>query len=450
MTNANSWKKGLLLVAAVTMTGALAACGGGSSTKESPSAGGATAAADSGKQVTLRFFSNLPDRKSGQGLGEQMMLDNYVKEHPNVKIQVEALAEEPFKNKLKTYMASNEPLDITMVHGGAELSTLVKAKYAKEINLNEYQNDKYSFLPGVFKSFTFDNKVYGLPRNSDYEVIYYNKKLFADNGIKVPTTYNELLDAAKAFRAKGITPMSINGKDQWSFGLMFQNIVQRINGNQNTILDAVENKVSFKTEPSFLEAAKLMKQLNEVKMFQDAFMTADYGASQNLFTQEKAAMWYMGSWESGMATNDKLPESFRNNLAVIPFPVVDGGKGKATDLTAWNGGGYVLVSASKNPDEAKKLFDYMMSADQWAKIVWDNGLAVPAQKYTLTGKESAVQKQLTDVLVNATSTAGASFIDYGTPAFKDDVQNAFGKFFAGSLTPEQLVAELQTAAEKQK
>lgn len=454
MTSAKSWKKAALFVTAATMVGTLAACGSkGSDTKESPAASpeaSASASAGSSKQVTLRFFSNLPDRKSGQGLGEQMMLDNYMKEHPNVKIQVEALAEEPFKNKLKTYMASNEPLDISMVHGGAELSTLVKAKYVKEINLSEYQNDKYNFLPGVFKSFTFDGKLYGLPRNSDYEVIYYNKKLFADNGVKVPTTFNELMDAAKAFRAKGITPMSINGKDLWSFAEMFQNLAQRINGDQNLILDAVDNKISMKNEPSFLEAAKLLKQLRDEKMFQDSFMTADYGASQNLFTQEKAAMWYMGSWESGMATNDKLSESFRQNLAVTRFPVVDGGKGKIGDLTAWNGGGYVLVSSSKNPDEAKKLFDYMMSADQWAKIVWDNGLAVPAQKYNLTGKETEVQKQLTDVLVNATSTAGASFVDYGTPAFKDNAQNAFGKFFAGSTTPEQLIDDLQSAAEKQK
>jgi raffinose/stachyose/melibiose transport system substrate-binding protein len=193
-----------------------------------------------------------------------------------------------------------------------------------------------------------------------------------------------------------------------------------------------------------------MKQLMDVKMFQDDYMTADYGASQNLFTQGKAAMWYMGSWEAGMATNEKLPEVFRQNLGVMKFPVVEGGKGKDTDLQAWNGGGYAITTASKHPEEAKKFFDYLMSANQWAKAAWDTGAAVPAQKYTLTGKESDVQKQLTDVLVNATSTSGASFIDYGTPGFKDDSQNVFGKFFAGVSTPEQLIADLQAATEKQK
>jgi raffinose/stachyose/melibiose transport system substrate-binding protein len=440
-----------VLTASIAMITTLSACGGSNGGQGSS---GTQNAADSGKkeaaQVTLRFFSNLPDRKSGQGLAEQIVIDNYMKENPNVKIDVEALQDEPFKNKLKAYMASNEPIDVTMVHSGADLNALVQAKYVKELNPKDYEGDKYNFLPGVFKTFTFDGKLYGLPRNSDYEVIYYNKKLFADNGVKVPTTYNELLDAAKTFRAKGIIPMSTNGKELWNFGEMFQNIVMRINGDPNAILDAVDQKKKFTQDDSFLQAAKLMKQLMDVKMFQDDYMTADYGASQNLFTQGKAAMWYMGSWEAGMATNEKLPEVFRQNLGVMKFPVVEGGKGKDTDLQAWNGGGYAITTASKHPEEAKKFFDYLMSANQWAKAAWDTGAAVPAQKYTLTGKESDVQKQLTDVLVNATSTSGASFIDYGTPGFKDDSQNVFGKFFAGVSTPEQLIADLQAATEKQK
>lgn len=450
MTKKNKLVRATVLTAAIAMVGTLTACGTNSGQSQSSPSPATTTAKKEGTPVTLRFFSNLPDRKSGQGLAEQMSIDSYMKENPNVKIEVEALAEEPFKNKLKAYMASNESIDITMVHGGAELSTLVKAKYVKELDPKAYEGDKYNFLPGVFRSFTFDGKVYGLPRNSDYEVIYYNKKLFADNGVKVPTTYNELLDAAKAFRAKGVTPMSTNGKDLWSFGEMFQNTAQRINGDQNAILDAVDQKKSFAQDESFLQTAKLLKQMLDVKMFQDAFMTSDYGASQNLFAQEKAAMWYMGSWEAGMATNEKLPESFRKNLGVIKYPIVECGKGKENDLLAWNGGGYALTTASKNPEEAKKFFDYLMSANQWPKNAWDTGAAVPAQKYTLTGKESEIQKQLTDILVNASSTAGVSFIDYGTPAFKDDVQNAFGKFFAGASTPEQLVTDLQTAATKQK
>lgn len=436
-----------LLASALAATAALSACGNNNSNEAVANNG--AAANSGGEQVTLRVFSNLPDRKSGQGLAEQMVIDSYMKANPNVKIELETLAEEPFKNKLKAYMASNEPIDVTMVHGGAELNTLVQAGYVKELDPKAYEGDTYKFLPGVYTSFTFNDKLYGLPRNSDYEVIYYNKRLFEENNVKVPTTYAELLDAAKQFRAKGIEPMSINGKDLWSFGAFFQDLVIRVSGDQKLTLDAVSKSKSFTSEAAFKEAADLLAQARDSKLFQASFMTSDYGASQNLFTQERAAMWYMGSWEAGMATNEALPESFRNNVAVLRFPIVDGGKGKDTDLLAWNGGGYSLVNSSKHPEEAKKFFDYLMSADQWAKTVWDIGAAVPAQTYELNGKESELQKQLTDVLTGASSTAGSLGLDYGTPKFKDDAQNAFGKFFAGSTTPEQLLSDLQKAADSQ-
>lgn len=127
--------RNILLVTALAAVSVLSACGGGNDKNNnagSSTNGGTTGSAD--KEVTLRLFSNLPDRKSGQGLAEQMVIDNYIKANPNVKIDIETLAEEPFKNKLKAYMASNEALDVTMVHGGAELNTLVQAGYVKELN----------------------------------------------------------------------------------------------------------------------------------------------------------------------------------------------------------------------------------------------------------------------------------------------------------------------------
>ncbi|MNJ80265.1 hypothetical protein D3C77_785810 [compost metagenome] len=54
------------------------------------------------------------------------------------------------------------------------------------------------------------------------------------------------------------------------------------------------------------------------------------------------------------------------------------------------------------------------------------------------------------MLVDATSTSGALMADSGTPKFKDDVQNIFGKFFAGGMNAEDLVKELQVATETQK
>lgn len=69
-----------------------------------------------GGKVTLKVFSNLPDRKTGQGLVEQTIIDEYMKENPNVEIKVEALDEESYKTKFKAYSMDGMP-DVVSIWG---------------------------------------------------------------------------------------------------------------------------------------------------------------------------------------------------------------------------------------------------------------------------------------------------------------------------------------------
>lgn len=66
--------------------------------------------------VTIKLFSNLPDRKNGQGLVEQMIIDEYMAANPNVTIEVEALDEEAYKTKFKAYAMDGMP-DVVSIWG---------------------------------------------------------------------------------------------------------------------------------------------------------------------------------------------------------------------------------------------------------------------------------------------------------------------------------------------
>ncbi len=83
-------------------------------TKESASSG--EQAGDSAKNITLKVFSNLPDRKNGQGLVEQKIIEDYMAENPGVKIEVEALDEEAYKTKFKAYAMDGMP-DVVSIWG---------------------------------------------------------------------------------------------------------------------------------------------------------------------------------------------------------------------------------------------------------------------------------------------------------------------------------------------
>jgi raffinose/stachyose/melibiose transport system substrate-binding protein len=401
------------------------------------------------KQITMKFLSNLPDRTSGQGKLEQLLIDNYMNENKNIKIEVEALQDEPYKQKFKAYTAGNQLPDVFMVWGQPSFfEPVMKEGYAAELNKEDFKD--YGFFNGSLNGFSYNNKLYGLPRNTDYMVLYYNKDLFEKNGVKVPTSYDEILTAAKTFRAKGIAPVSMNGKDKWAINLLYQELALKEGGDQNLIYDALKGKVKFAENPILKKAAEDLKLLMDAKGFQDSFVAADYGAANNLFAQEKAAMYYMGSWEVGMDSNPNFSDSFKKNVDVVKFPIVKDGKGKDSDLMAWNGGGYAVSAKSTVKDEAIKLLKYMMKPDNWAKNGWQLGLVVPGQKYDsfLTGKESNLQKKLTDILGSSTSISGTSWNDSLTPDFKTSIEDICQQLASGMLTPDKFLIEADKAVAK--
>ncbi len=431
-------KNGKILVIAVVLTILCMSFvfAGGSSEEKSTDT--------SEKKITMRFMSVNPDRSAGQGKLEQFLLDKYVKENPNVVFEIEALKDEPYKQKFKAYTASKNLPDFFFMWGAPSyMDPLMTNGYVEELTEDYY--GEYDFFPGSLQGYTHEGKIYGLSRNTDYFGLYYNKELFEEYNVKVPESYEDLIAASKKFRENDIVPNAINGKDKWAVSTLWHDILVKWSGNQDKVFKALDGEIKFSGDPDFLKASQLLSGLTDVGFFQDSFISADYGAAKNLFAQEKAAMYYMGAWEMGMATDENLPQSFRDNLAVVPVPtVMEGGKGGINDVISWHGGGYCVSADSKVKDEAVKLMNYIFAPENWAKNGWQMGIVVPAQKYEqyLTGDETTVQKQLVDIIMSATSGSGYIWHTVKTASFKNDVTDLALSLAAQVITPKEYLKEL--------
>jgi raffinose/stachyose/melibiose transport system substrate-binding protein len=369
-----------------------------------------------------------------------------MKEHPNVKIEVEALQDEPYKSKIKVYASSNQLPDIIQAWGQPSfLSPLLDNDLLLELNKSDYDSNK--FVAGSMDGFSKDGKLYGLPRGADYMVMYYNKKIFADNGIAVPKTTAELMDVVTKLREKKINPIAMNGMDAWTLPIWYEFAAQRVNGDFTKMDDAVARKISF-SDPDLVTAAKDMKAFADAKAFADGWLTADYGAARNLFGQGQAAMFFMGAWESGLATDENFSEDFRNNVGAFAFPASD--KGKATDDAAWYGGGYAVSKNSKHPEAAVEFLKYFFAPENWSKLLWQAGAGTPAQQFDefLTGKETNLQKELIDIFSTMTSSSGTPLQDIGDDEFKQKVMEAHQALLSDKLTPEDFAKALDAASDK--
>jgi len=402
-------KTGLAVMAAAI---ALTACGGnGSGTsgaeRQQPVSGSETAQEQQAETVTLRFFTNNSDRTVGQGKMEQELIDLYMQENPNVKIEVETLSPDPqYQDKIKVYAASDGLPDIFSSWGNTNfLKPLVDSGAVAAIDAADL--GEHGFVDAALGAFTFDGKLYGLPRNSDFWVLYYNKQIFADNGITVPQTEADLVKAIETLKAKKIVPIAMDGRDAWVSGIWFDTMLQRVSGTWETAQKAMDGSGTY-DDPATVAAATAMQKWVDLGAFGAGFLNQDYGMARNMFGQGKAAMFMMGNWEMGMAADENFPEEVRSSIGAFSIPALDGGQGKASDLPAWFGGGYSVSEKSANKEEAIRFLKWMFLPENWAKGVWQNGITFPAQTYEqlMTGNETALQQDLSAIFNEATSYSG--------------------------------------------
>ena len=325
------------------------------------------------------------------------------------------------------------------------LDEVLDAGVLAELNEEDYAD--YGFIAGSLDGFKKNGKLYGLPRNTDIMLFYYNQKIFGDNGWEVPATYEELMTLCADIKAAGFTPVAMDGGDGWPMACFLTDILVQVAGINYA--DIVSNAVATGdfSAPEIKQATQILVNSADAGMFQIGYDSQDYGTTMNLFTNGQAAMYCMGSWDCSMALNEDIAPEIRENIRAFTMPVVEGGKGGANDIAAWNGGGYAVSADSKVRDEAVKFLNYMYQPDKLSKYGWENGVGLSAQDQTpyLTGSETELQKQVMEILRNASSISGTPINDCGPSAFKTAVETEIQGVSNGSTSVEDCLAAIGAA-----
>ena len=396
-------------------------------------------------KISIKMGDNLPDRNNGFGAVVETINGEFRAANPGVDMVTESYPDQPYQEKIKIYATAKQLPDVFKYWSFSTLlKPLVDGNFVQALNRSDF--DKLGYMPGALEGNTYNGKLYGIPVSADFWVVYYNKEVFKDAGVdKLPATLEELTALIPTFKAKGIIPMTTDGKDAWPLAITFDQLAWRISGDATLPKKALDRKIKF-TDPVFVQAAAKLQELVKDGLFQDDLGVSDYGAARNLFGQGKAAMFLMGSWELGLATDSNFSEEFRANVDAFKFPVLKSGKGKAGDLFAWYGGNYVVSASSKNRDLGVKYLQYF--AKRFPVLAWDKQATFPAQKVAPRPNDTTLAKTLLKIAGEAKATSGTASLDLSTPAFKNDIQNLLSELCSNLLTPEEFTRKLDASAEK--
>ncbi|WP_017814781.1 MULTISPECIES: extracellular solute-binding protein [Paenibacillus] len=430
-------------VLSLLLTGALAlgltACGNSDSGKSSEGASGS-----SGDKVTITFQNIYPDPTTPTYKMIRQIVDSYQKEHPNVEIALDTLNTDQQKLKLKTQAASREIPDITIVNPSAQMKPYVDAGLLAPLDdILDKDGLRDTYQEGLLDYYSKDNKVYALPDGNNIEVGYYNKALFAKAGIDAPpATFEELLADVKKLKDAGITPIAIGEKDSWTGSFLFMNILLRTNGGPGFLQDVADGKKTF-NDPAFIEAVDAFQKLVQAGAFPEGATSIDATAGGNMFRTGQAAMFFIGTWETG--ANDS--STVGKDVGVFKFPTVNG-KGNPDEFMLAPGSAFAVSANSEHLAETKDFLKYF--ATNYPKVSFELKNAVGlGQKVDGDFAAAGYSPLAIDVLDLFKNIKGGdlSFDNTMNPAVSQVHLSSIQNLFVQPVDPKQVAAEHQAAFE---
>jgi len=277
--------------------------------------------------------------------------------NPSVNVKWEPIAQD-YETVLKTNLAAGTEADVFYADIGWIDSLMKTGKLLARGDLMAKTGTKTSdFVPSLINAFSYNGKVYGIPKDFNTLGLVYNKDLFKAAGVAEPTndwTWTDLQTAAKKLTSGSVVGLSLPADAARFMPFLWQAGGDLNNINNAAGIAAVDYYTGFEAKDS------LSKLPSELGM----------GWAGEAFEKGKAAMVFEGGW---------LPADLNNNFKTVNYGVVQMPKGSAAKSNLIFTVSYSISAKSKNPNAAWALANYLTGSDNQAKVL-KAGFALPTRQ----------------------------------------------------------------------
>ena len=424
-------KKALMSCLAVMMTfGLLTGCGG----KD----GGGSATPAAAEENTLYYFNNIVTDNT-KAAWEEIFADFEAETGIKVVATWQGTWDEG-PQILNTMKLSKTPVDVYVQGVGLIQSPLGPGALVKD--LTPYIGDDIlsRYEDGLLDSCYMGGHLWCLPMaDGGTWCIMYNKTMFEELGLEVPTTFEELKAAADVISAeKGITPMMISGKDGWTWpGLFMSTYGEATDGDAVAEIEKFLNGEKTFTTDAEVKAFQWIADLFDAGIMKaDSFDTDGTGMIASFVQQKVAMIFVLDSYDAYIGD-----PGFE--YGVMPYPVM--GDAKDFYFGFGVGDGSLCMSTTIDPshvDYALKFMEFATRPENAKKVLMaekPEGTKVKIFK-DIDAASAGFVTELNDVCIKH----GITYLDWIYPGQVNDVFcQVIPALCAGTMTAEQAAAEIQ-------
>lgn len=296
---------------------------------------------------------------------------------------------------------------------------------------------KEGMVPEIYSSFKYGNKIWAVPFQADFQLLYYNSRILEKAGFTAPPgTLEELVRMSEVIKSRELLLYPIF--DSWNRQEVLVCEFAWLTGAFGGRLNGKDGRININT-PQALEALNFMKGLLDKRLINPYSLHSDEIFSSEVFLSEDCVFTTNWTFLLEQARKTGLPVKDHWKAALIP--VSETVKGRAAGNTASISGyeGLGVMSNSGNKDSAWAFIEFLSSPDfqqkhldymsVW-KDVWSNSQTEKTDPY-IKLKEQQIRGVVNrPVAVNYKKISGI-------------IQNWIYKTLSGDISPDEALRTAQ-------
>lgn len=265
--------------------------------------------------VSFSYMTFIPQATDMVG----SCIDEYTALNPNVTIDYQIVDQDALQQKLTT-MAQTNTLPDMFWWNGQQIVDAYSQTEGSILDLTPYYDDafKSSLVDrSVAAMTTKDGKIVGFPANMEVQGWVFNKALFDQYGLAIPTTYDELKAAVPVFQKNGIPTIAYGSKEGWAvWG--FQHWLN-LWGVWEQAEAVFKDRTVKAVDADFRKAYEAEAELYALGAFPPDNATMSFDQAVSMFNSGKAAMITLPSDQLGKVIGQPNEKDYVLNWG-ITFP----------------------------------------------------------------------------------------------------------------------------------
>lgn len=380
------------------------------------------------QDVTLRVWDSFTENSEGM----DAMIAAFEAANPGIDVERDVQSTEDMRAIIQTALNSGTGPDVFQYDTGPGFAgVLARAGLLRPLDDLYASGALDGVLPWTKERVTFDGKIWGIGNQLEFIAVYYNKELFEQAGLAVPTTFEEFQAACTALREAGVVPIAFGNAAGWPafhvFSAYANNMVP-----QDELLAMIRGEASW-DDPRVAQAIQAAFVDNEAGgCFNPSVNAVSYDDANALFSAGQAGMTITGGW----MINGFKDNPFETGFFFLPAP-----EGMEAMPPAGLGGGYFVNAATEHPEEAEAFLAFLF--DPANAALWVEGMSV-IPSYSLEGAAVEMSPLLAEAAKALGGDAMGVNIDVLTPeAFNTTMLDGFQAVLGGDRSAEEQAKALQ-------